>query len=282
MNPTAPDAPLTHTTAGAREHARAQAAQARPATMQTIPARAASDLPPGARAETVVWDETIPAGGYAARELTRGTRLRLTNLQGDGCIHFLAYNAERTVERFNLADTVKVLWQAYPTTGALLLSDMGRALLSIREDSCGHHDTFCGASTPWSNAARYGETTGIQHRRNARDNFAVALAKYGLGPRDIPGSITFFKGVRIAGDGAIDFIEQASKPGDHLELKAEMNVLVVLANCPHPMDPRTDYACTPVRVTAWREAPTAEDDPFRRLSPEIERAFLNNDDYFLR
>ena len=150
----------TSTTHAAREHARAQAAQARPETWQTIPATAAVDLPEGVRTADVLWDETIPAGGYAARELRRGATLRLTNLQGDGCIQFLVYNAERPIERLNIADTVKVQWQAYPAQGALLLSDMGRALMSLRADTCGRHDAFCGASSAWSNARHYGPTAG--------------------------------------------------------------------------------------------------------------------------
>ena len=271
----------TSTTHAAREHARAQAAQARPETWQTIPATAAVDLPEGVRTADVLWDETIPAGGYAARELRRGATLRLTNLQGDGCIQFLVYNAERPIERLNIADTVKVQWQAYPAQGALLLSDMGRALMSLRADTCGRHDAFCGASSAWSNARHYGPTAGKGLLRNARDNFQLALAKYGLGKRDIPANINFFKGVRIALDGKLEFIEQSSAAGQYIDLKAEMHVLVVLANCPHVLDPRPQYSVTPVRALAWRGEPTAQDDPFRTQSPEIERAFLNNDDYFL-
>src|SRR5262245_60355444 len=207
----------TATKHASRVHARAQSAQVRAETQQTIPASAAVNLPENVSPDVVIWDETIPAGGYAARELKRGSMLRLTNLQGDGCIQFLVYNADRPIERLNIADTVKVLWQAYPTKGALLLSDMGRALMSIREDTCGHHDAFCGASSAWSNEEKYGRTSGINFLRNARDNFQVALAKYGLGKRDIAPNITFFKGVRIEPDGAMTYLEKSSKAGDSIE-----------------------------------------------------------------
>ena len=131
--------------AGARAHARAMAGT-RVEAMPTVPATAATDLPPGVLADDVVWDETLAAGGYAARILKRGTRLRLTDLHGDATVAMLVFNAERTVERLNVADTVKVQWNAYLGAGRLLLSDMGRVMLSVIEDDTGGHDAFCGAS----------------------------------------------------------------------------------------------------------------------------------------
>jgi hypothetical protein len=269
----------TATTHAAREHARAQAG-ARAETQQTIPATAAADLPDGVSPDSVVWDETLPAGGYASRILKRGTTLRLTDLDGDGCIQLLVFNADRTFERLNIADTVKVQWNAYPAKGALLLSDMGRALMSVVEDTRGRNDAFCGASSAWSNERKYGVAPGNPDRPNARDRFLVALAKHGLSRRDVGPSITFFKGVRVEADGSLTFLGEAAAGGDAIVLKAEMNVLVVMANCPHVLDPRPDYAVTPVRVTAWRGAPTGPDDPLWRSTPEIERALLNTEDFY--
>lgn len=270
----------TSTTHGAREHARAQAG-AQAETQKTIPASAATDLPQGVAAESVVWDETIPGGGYAARILKRGTRLRLTNLKGDGCIHLLVYNADRTFERLNIADTVKVQWNAYPAAGSLLLSDMGRVLMSIASDDCGKHDAFCGASTSWSNQRKYGAGAGDPDFPNARDRFVSALLKFGMGKRDICPSLTLFKGVKIEDDGSVTYLQGSFKPGDAVELIAEMNVLVVMANCPHPLDPRKEYVVTPVRATAWRGEPTGRNDALWKSTPEIERAYLNTEDYFL-
>ncbi len=168
-----------------RDHARAQAGTLVRA-MPTIPASGASDLPAGVEAGNVVWDETIAGGEYCARILNRGTRLRLTNLDGDGCINLLVYNADHPIERLNVADTSKVQWNAYLGKGNLLLSDMGRVLMSIVEDTCGQHDTFCGASNEKSNARKYGTGATYGACPNARDRFLLALAKFGLARKDIP------------------------------------------------------------------------------------------------
>jgi urea carboxylase-associated protein 2 len=273
-------ASATATPLEAREHARAQAG-AIAETMPTLPASRAKDLPPYVKPSEVVWDETIPGGGYASRVLKHGTRLRLVNLKGDACCNLLVYNADRPIERLNVADTVKVQWNAYLAEGKLLLSDMGRALMSIVEDTCGHHDALCGASNRKTNAAKYGTGGNYTPHPNARERFLIALAKHGLGKADVMPNVNLFKSVRVERDGELTFINEASKAGDVVELRAEMNVLVVIANTPHVLDPRERYTCTPLRITAYRGALAGPDDPIRNASPEAQRAFLNNDDYFL-
>jgi hypothetical protein len=146
----------------AQAHARAQAGT-RAEAMPTIPATAAVRLPDGVAADEVVWDETLAPGGYASRQVARGTRLRLTDLSGDASASLLLFNAERPVERLNIADTLKVQWNGYLGQGRLLLSDMGRVLASLVEDTAGTHDAFCGASNRASNARKYGD--GDNHGR---------------------------------------------------------------------------------------------------------------------
>ena len=267
--------------AGAREHARAMAGT-RVEAMPTIPARAAQALPPDVAAEAVVWDETIAAGGYASRRLNRGARLRLTDLQGDACVSMLAFNAEQPVERLNVADTLKVQWNAYLGAGRLVLSDMGRVMFSILEDTTEGHDAFCGASNAAANARRYGDGFNHGAHPNARDRFLIALTKYGMGRKDIHPCINWFKAVSIADDGSTELAVGPFPPGRHLTLRAEMDLIVVLANCPHVLDPRDDYAVTPVRATAWRGPITPETDLIRNATPEGQRAFLNVEDYYLR
>lgn len=263
----------------AREHARAQAGT-KVRAMPTIPASAATDLPAGVTAQNVTWDETLGAGDYAARVLPRGTRLRMTNLDGDGCVNLLVFNADRPIERLNVADTVKVQWNAYLGPGKLLLSDMGRVLMSIIADTCGNHDTFCGCSSAKSNAKKYGVGDNYSPFPNARDRFLLALLKYGLGKKDIPANVNFFKGVKVESDGGLTFVEKSSAAGQFVELRAEMNVLVVAVNTPHVLDPRPAYTCTDVRLTAWRGPVTPGDDPIRNATPENLRAFENAEDYF--
>jgi urea carboxylase-associated protein 2 len=271
----------TATTYAARAHARAQDGT-RVETMPTVPARAARDLPAGVEADDVVWDETLGAGGYASRVLQRGARLRLTDLEGDACVGLLVYNADSPIERLNVADTVKVQWNAYLGRGGLLLSDMGRVLMSIVEDTCGNHDALCGCSNERVNARRYG--TGANHGPcpNARDRFLIALAKHGLGRKDVTTNVNLFKGVRVDADGGTALVQSSSRPGAHVELRAEMNVLVVIANTPHVLDDRSAYTATPVRATAWRGPLTAEDDWVRTATPEGLRAFQNVEEWFAR
>jgi urea carboxylase-associated protein 2 len=266
---------------GAQAHARAMGNQ-RVAAMPTLPASAAATRPAGIAAGSMLWETTLAPGGYAAKELGRGARLQLLDLEGDACVSMLLFNAERPVERLNVADTIKVQWNAYLGAGKLLLSDMGRVLMSIIDDGAGTHDAFCGASTARSNAAHYGDGDNWGAHPNARDRFALAVAKFGLTRRDIHPCINWFKGVRVAADGATELQAGPFPPGRSLTLRAEMNVIVVLANCPHRLDARTEYAVTPVRASAWRDAPTPADDPIRNATPEGLRAFLNVEDYFCR
>ncbi|HEY2661859.1 MAG TPA: urea amidolyase associated protein UAAP1 [Caulobacteraceae bacterium] len=267
--------------AGARDHARAMAGTT-VESMPTIPASAALALPPDVAAEAVIWDETIAAGGYASRRLNRGARLRLTDLQGDACVSMLAFNAEQLVERLNVADTLKVQWNAYLGAGRLVLSDMGRVLFSIQEDTAGGHDAFCGPSNAAANARRYGDGFNHGAHPNTRDRFLIALTKYGLGRRDIHPCLNWFKAVSITDGGSTQLKAGPFPPGRHVTLRAEMDVIVVLANCPHVLDPRPDYSVTPARATAWRGPVAPQTDPIRNATPEGQRAFLNVEDYYLR
>ena len=265
----------------AQAHARAQAGT-RVEAMPTVPATESRDRPPGVEPADMLWDETIAAGGYAGRELRRGARLRLTDLHGDACVSMLVFNAERPVERLNVADTLKVQWNGYLGAGKLILSDMGRVLLSILEDGAGTHDAFCGASNEASNARKYGDGFNHGAHPNARDRLVLSAAKFGLARRDVHPCINWFKDVRVAqgGDTLLDVGPYA--PGREILFRAEMDVIVILANCPHVLDPRPAYSVTPVRATAWRGPVTPETDPIRNATPEGQRAFLNVEDYFRR
>lgn len=264
----------------ARDHARRMAG----AVVEAMPVLppVATDLPAGVQADDLLWEETIAAGGYASRRLTRGTRLRLIDLKGDACASLLLFNAEMPSERLNVADTVKVQWNGYLGAGKLLLSDMGRVLMSILEDGAGTHDTFCGASNEAANARKYGDGKNYGAHPNARDRFMLSVAKHGLGRKDVHPCVNLFKGVRVAEDGATLPQIGPFAPGRAVILRAEMDLIVVLANCPHVLDPRPEWSVTALRATAWKGAPTPPDDPIRTASPEATRAFLNTEDYYAR
>jgi urea carboxylase-associated protein 2 len=269
------DRPSTATTRGARDHARALAGTV-VAAMPTMPARSATGLPDGVAADDLLWDEVIAGGGYASAGLPRGARVRLTDVEGDACAGVLLHRRDATAERLNVADTVKVQWQAYLGAGQLLLSDMGRVLAAIMADTSRRHDSFCGTSNRRHNEARYGDGAPDGPCPNGRDHFGVALAKHGLSRRDIAPNLNLFKGVQVAADGTLR-LDREPRPGAYVELRLELPLLVSLVNVPHPLDPRATYTVTPLRVTAWRGQPALSDDPLRIASPEAERAYLNTE-----
>jgi hypothetical protein len=264
----------------ARDHARAQGGT-RVEAMPILPP-VADDLPAGVMATDLLWEETIAPGGYASRRLARGSRLRLTDVGGDACASLNIFNAELPTERLNVADTVKVQWNAYLGAGKLLLSDMGRVLASILGDDAGTHDPFCGTSNAASNAVRYGEGRNSGAFPNGRDRLILGAAKHGLTRRDVHPCINLFKGTRIETDGAITPVLGPFAPGRSVLLRAEMDIIIVIANCPHVADPREAWHCTPLRATAWRGPITPETDAVRNATPEGQRAFLNTEDNYRR
>lgn len=264
----------------ARDHARAMAGTVVEA-MPILPP-VAPDLSAVAAPDDILWEETIAAGGYSSRRLSRGSRLRLIDLHGDACASMMIFNAEMPTERLNVADTVKVQWNAYLGAGKLFLSDMGRVLMSILEDDAGTHDAFCGTSNAATNAAKYGEGRNSGAFPNGRDRLLLGAAKHGLGRRDVHPCVNLFKGVRIEADGAITPLIGPYAPGRTMILRAEMDVIVVIANSPHVLDPRKEWTVTPLRASAWRGAVTTADDAVRNATLEGTRAFLNVEDYFRR
>lgn len=267
----------TADTTGARDHARAQAGRIA-ATQPTVPSSTLADPPDGVDPADVLWEETIGAGGYATRSLPRGARLRLVDVEGDTCAGLLLHRADLPAERLNVADTVKLQWQAYPRPGYLLLSDRGRVLASMLEDTCGAHDTFCATSNRFENARRYGDGSAHGPTPSGRDRFLVALAKHDLGERDLPPNVNLFKGVRIEDDGTVRFLGDRSHPGAHVLLRAEQPVVVTVVAVPHRLDERPAYTAGPLRLTAWRGAPAGPEDPLRAATPEATRAFENTDE----
>lgn len=223
-------------------------------------------------AQRVLHREVIPGGWYWSARLARGQSLRLCNPGATPGLSFFCWNADDSSERYNAGDTVKVQWTSALGKGRLLLSDMGRVLASITEDSCGAHDTLLGGSTAQSNRERYGETL----LRNTRDNFVLAAGKHGLSRRDLAPCITFFAPVRTDGEGRFHWQDGVLAAGDFVELRAEMNLLIAVSNCPHPLAPG---ACAPQAVEALllRAAPAAVDDICRHATAEARRAFENTD-----
>lgn len=225
----------------------------------------------------VLKSETIPGGWYWSTRVPRGQTLRLADPSGAASISTLIWNAADTSERLNAADTLKIQWTAKLTQGRLLFSDMGRVLASITDDTAGgDHDALVGGSTPATNARKYGDAA----LRNTRENFQLAVAKLGMGPRDIPPCVTFFAPVKTQEGGVFAWVPSAPNPGRYVDLRAEMDLLVVLSNCPHPLDPAPTYAPPSVEAVLWKSTTPAADDYCRTATEESVRGFENTDPLF--
>ncbi|AGY56299.1 urea amidolyase associated protein UAAP1 [Gloeobacter kilaueensis] len=225
----------------------------------------------------VIWEEVVPGGAYWSRVIRRGTTLRVTDLEGSRGVALLAYNADNPIERYNAADTTKIQFRIFMSKGSVLYSDMGRVLFSITEDTARYHDTLGGCSNRATNRAKYGEGD----YPNARDNFLLALAKRDLGKKDIAPNFNLFAHVVVEADGGLSWKEGASRAGAFIDLRAEMNVLAVLANCPHPLDPSSSYGPGAIRVTVWDSPPPGPEDLCRTGSAEARRGFENTDALFV-
>lgn len=266
---------MTATTHAARDHARSMHGT-RVDAMPTVPPSSSDDPPPGVDPAELLWEETVAGGGYTSLLLPRGARLRLIDVDGDCCAGLLLHRASNPAERLNVADTVKVQWQAYLGAGSLLLSDMGRTLATVLEDTSGQHDALCGTTNRAGNEARYGDGGIEGPTPNGRDLFALALAKHGLSRRDVAPNLNLFRGVRVASDGALQ-LAPPSPAGSHVTLRCDLDVLATIVDVPHPLDDRPAYTAGRLRITAWVGPPAPPDDPARTAGPEAERAHANTD-----
>lgn len=269
----------TATTAGARAHARAQ--HGRTAEfMRHIPASSSPTAPAAVPTESLVWSETVAPGGYSSATLARGTRIRLTDTVGDACAHLLLHRADAPHERLNVADTVKVPWQAYLGNGHPLLSGFGRALATIVSDTSGSHDALTGTSTRAGNLERYGAAAPESPSPAGRELFTLAALKHGLDRRDLPPSVSFFQGVRVQADGTFDWLGSAGA-NTSVELLLHVDAIVLVANTAHPLDPRAEFTCSPLLIHAW-PAPAdlgrlTDGDLVGPLGPEHRQAIANTD-----
>lgn len=213
-----------------------------------------------------MWSMRIPH----AREL------RLTALGPGANVSALFFNAINPIDRLNIPDTLKALHTAKLTRGHVLMSDMGCALASIVDDSLGWHDPLGGHSTAAMIESAFGEKTYQEARndfhRNAHDNFLVELSKWGLGIADLVANVNFFSKVVADDNGRITFVPGHAPEGASVMLRTEIPVIVVLANCPHPMHPPGGYPRVPVNLEILPSAAPSDDDFCRNFRPECARA----------
>jgi urea carboxylase-associated protein 1 len=213
---------------------------------------------PKFRSSNAVLNETVAAGEAWIREIKAGQVFRIVDLGGRQAAEALFYSAWDTSERYSAQDTILARRNIYLTTGAQLISNLGRPMLTILGDTCGHHDTLGGACAAESNQVRYALDKRNMH--NCRDNFLGAIASWrtGLDKRDVSDNISFFMHASITPEGGLLFHGGAPEPGTYVELRAEMDVIAVLSNCPQLNNPANDFNPTPIRVVIW-DAPAASE-----------------------
>lgn len=201
-----------------------------------------------------VVDHTLPSGEPYLLSFTRGQTLRIVDLEGNQAVDVIFYNAQDLAEHYSATDTMLQQGGIYLTTGSVLMSSEGRPMLTIVADTCGRHDTLGGACAAESNTVRYALQKKFMH--SCRDNYLIALqhADIGLGKRDLVPNVNFFMNVPVTADGQLTFADGVSGPGKYVELRAEMDILMLVSNCPQLNNPCNAYHPTPARFLVWDPA----------------------------
>ncbi len=234
----------------------------------------------------ILFKKIISGGWNWSHIVKRGTTARLTDIEGGANASALFYNAANFTERYNMGDTLKIQHISYLCKNRCIYSDMGRILMSITNDSCGWHDVVCGVSNASLIEERFGEKSYQNFKnafhRNGYDSLLIELAKHGMGRRDFTEVINFFSKVHVDEDGALSFVKGFSKPGDYVDLRAEMDTLMVVDTGMHPLNPAKSYQEKPIQVTILSTcSPVRPDDPCRTFCPENKRGFVNTEHYHL-
>jgi hypothetical protein len=204
------------------------------------------------KTDAAVDREIVPAGDYYMKVVKAGQTLRILDLEGNQAADTLFYNADDPSERYSAVDTIREQGNVYLTTGTRLLSSEQNLMLEITADTCGRHDTLGGACATESNTVRYALEKKCMHA--CRDSWMLAVAEheeFGMTKRDITHNINFFMNVPVTAEGGLSFADGVSAPGKYVEMKAAMDVIVLISNCPQLNNPCNAYNPTPIEVLIW-------------------------------
>ncbi|MDD5471898.1 MAG: urea carboxylase-associated family protein [Sideroxydans sp.] len=197
------------------------------------------------------YDLVLPAGESWLHEVKRGQVFRILDLEGNQAVDTLFYSARDPQERYSAVDTIREQGNLYLTAGTKLLSSEGNVLMTIVADTCGRHDTLGGACAAESNSVRYAIDKKYMH--SCRDSFLHALGHCdcGMDKRDLTANVNFFMNVPVTPAGELTFADGISAPGKYVEMRAEMDVMVLISNCPQLNNPCNAYNPTPVQLLIW-------------------------------
>jgi urea carboxylase-associated protein 1 len=202
---------------------------------------------------TLLHDETIAARAAWSRVVAADQTLRIIDLEGNQAVDFLLYDANNPVHRYSAADTVAAQRNIFLVKGSHLRSNEGVSMMSIIDTTCPHHDTIGGACSRESNTLRYGHHTAHQHA--CVDNFLHVGLKAGLTKRDLVANVNFFMNVPVGADGTLGIVDGISAPGLRVDLRAHMDVLVLISNCPQINNPCNGFNPTPIQAQVWEGDP---------------------------
>jgi hypothetical protein len=195
----------------------------------------------------LVLDEVVPERAPWSGIVPAGHVLSIVDLGGNQAVDCLLYSAEDTAERYSAPDTIVAQRNVFLTAGSVLRSCEGRPMMTIVADDCGRHDTIGGACSKESNTLRYGHHT--KHEHACVENFLAEGAKWGLGKRDLVSNINWFMNVPVEADGTLGIVDGLSAPGLTVSVRAEIDTLVLISNCPQMNNPCNGFDPTPVRLT---------------------------------
>jgi uncharacterized protein len=199
--------------------------------------------------ETAIYDEVIPARQPWSKVINKGHILRIIDLQGNQAVDTLFYRADDPSERYSAPDTIVNQGNIFITTGTEIMSNEGNVMMTVIADECGRHDTVGGACSMESNSVRYG--LHKKHLHACVENYLLELSKYGMNKRDLVSNINFYMNVPVSADGTLEIVDGISEAGKIVELRAEMDVMVLISNCPQVNNPCNAYNPTPIRLMVW-------------------------------
>jgi urea carboxylase-associated protein 1 len=194
----------------------------------------------------VLHDEVVPARAPWLHPMKKGETLRIVDLEGNQAVDFLVYSLADDAERYSAQDTIAAQGNIFLREGSVLMSNEGRPMMTVTATAVAYHDTIGGACSCESNTLRYGHHTKSQHA--CVENFLIANAREGRGKRDMVSNVNWFMNVPVEADGALGIVDGISAPGLYVDLRAEMDVTVVVSNCPQINNPCNGFNPTPVRM----------------------------------
>lgn len=194
----------------------------------------------------IIHDEVLAARMGWARTIARGETLRIVDVGGNQAVDCLVFDAADHAHRYSAADTIAAQRNIYLVEGSALRSNEGEVLMTVTGTTCAHHDTIGGACSRESNTLRYGHHTAQQHA--CVENFLDVGSRHGLGKRDLVSNVNWFMNVPVGADGTLGIVDGISRPGLHVDVRAEVDVLVVISNCPQVNNPCNGFDPTPIRL----------------------------------